>query len=130
MDNKKLNLAIIARDPESSTFYKNLLSDYDEISLDEYRSISLFRSSIEEKNYSGVLIDVRTLIGSTMEEKEFFFVICEKMPVLNVNSTFDESGFSCFIEGAGQSNLRGKEALDYFVKQHIKKGFPSNNKSN
>ena len=125
MDSKKIKISLIVRDRESNEFYNGLLSRFEELRLETYRNISQFKESSKAKDFEGIIIDLRTLIEASTDEKAFFFKIRDGFPVLNVSWAIDKNIFHCFIESKKMPSLKGEKLLEYFVKVCLK-----NNKKN
>ena len=124
MDDKKFRIALIVRDQEMSQGFQDILSVHEDLNVDVYQNIQHFIPSSKENEYSGILVDVQTLVGSTTEEKEFIFKIYKKIPVVNLAWNFDRNEFKSFMEGKGLSHLKGEEALEYFIRRYIRCDLP------
>ncbi len=112
---KVLNLVLIVRDDSDRAFYGSLLATYQDISLESYTSLQQFWESLEDRLYSGVLIDLHTLIISSTSEKEFYYSIRKGFPVIRLNRSADKKELDFFIEEQKARALKGKELLDYFI---------------
>ena len=60
-------------------------------------------------------MDIRTLIRSTMPEREFFSMLWDGFPVLHVGQNPGNGDISCLMEGKHSTDLKGKQLLDHFI---------------
>ena len=114
---ENLRIALISMESEDSDYYKNLLGDYDFIKLDSNTTIHQFKRACLDKVYSGFIIDNRTLITSTMDDKEFFFSLCEGFPVIRISRSPDSNNVNCVVEGKNMGNLKGRQLLSHFISE-------------
>jgi hypothetical protein len=115
MKTEKLRIAVIALEDEEKSFYKDLLAEFKTVSPELYSTLHQFKRSCGEKEYSGLIIDNRTLIRSSTLDREFFSQVCEGFPVLRISANTNNTDVSCLIEGKQPGNLSGRQLLDLFL---------------
>lgn len=117
-------IALISMESDDSEYYKNLLSGYDFVKLDTNTTIHQFKRACLDKVYSGFIIDNRTLITSTMDDKEFFFSLCEGFPVIRISHSPESDNINCVVEGKSMGNLKGRQLLNHFIEESVHKRVP------
>ena len=116
MERGKLNIALIVLEVKERDFFKDLLSKYPDLELEEYSTIHQFKRCCSGRLYSGIIVDIRTLIRSTMQEREFFSLLWDGFPVLHVGQNPGNSDINCLMEGKHTIDLKGTQLLEHFVK--------------
>lgn len=117
MEEQNPKVVLIAQDEQNMEYYKSQLAGHEDLQLEPYFTIHQFKKFCKDKKYSGIIIDIRTLVGATASEREFFSMLWEGFPVLHVNGIQDNGEISCLKEGNQISNLKGKNLLDHFVQK-------------
>lgn len=121
MIKKDLKLAVIALEESDRRFYHEMLAERSNVASDIYPTLDYFKNRCNEKEYSGIIVDNRTLIRSSMDDREFFSLLCEGFPVMRISVNPDRVSVSCLIEGKQLVEKKGKILLDYFLGTECKK---------
>ena len=124
METDKFKVAIISLEDGERKFYEDMLSEYSRLGLEGFSTIQQFRNMCKDNQYSGIIVDNRTLIRSTMEDREFFSLLCEGFPVMRISRNPDNINISCLIEGKQLVDLKGKQLLDHFIRSDCTKISP------
>lgn len=112
-----LKIALISLSDKNKKLYQDILSKHEDISLETYSTLHQFKKKCNGEKYSGLIVDIRTLIRSPMLDKEFYTSLCKGFPILQVDSNNNSSAINCFIEGEKSLNLKGTQLMDHFVKK-------------
>jgi hypothetical protein len=124
MSEDSINLALIVKEEKDQVFYKNHLASYGGIELEVFPSLLEFRNQCHGKLYSGILVDIRTLIKSAGGEKLFFSHLLQFFPVMRVTKKPGADSFSGLVESRNLGRLRGVALLDAFVSELCRKNPP------
>jgi hypothetical protein len=124
MSAKELKLVLIVGDEKNKAFYQNHLSSYDDIVLEVYPNFIDFRDQSHGKLYSGFLVDIRTLIKSTSDEKLLFSHLLQHFPVMRVTKKPRSDSFSGLLESKSLGRLKGQALLDAFINDLCRKNPP------
>lgn len=120
MQKDRLRLAIIALEENEREFYEDLLSGYSDLIPESFSTIPQFKVECTGKDYSGIVVDNRTLIRSTMEDRDFFSQLCEGFPVMRISRSSDRTSISCLVEGKQLVDLKGRQLLDHFINRECR----------
>jgi hypothetical protein len=113
MKKKKKNIVLIVDNEERQKLYNAPLSNYQNVSIEFFKSAREFRDSISpKKNYSGFIIDLRTLIKSKPEDKRFLYELVESFPVMHISHSQDKKTIKGNI---GNTSYNDKKLFDYFL---------------
>ena len=115
MTREPKRIALIAKDRADQSFFRECLSIYEDVVLEVYSRIEKFRAESPGKFYSGLIVDLRTLIKSSNSEKNFFYPLFEPFPVIRVTRKLDSESFSGLILGENLGHLRGRALCDAFI---------------
>ena len=119
MRDKFLKVAIIAIEEKKRQFYQQMLAVYPTVVTEPYASMHHFRNACKNKEYSGFLVDNRTLVSSPFKDKEFYSQICKVFPVLRVGFGFSEEYITFIREKETHLHLKGRQVLEYFVNSDL-----------
>lgn len=124
MEREKCNVVLIALEAKERDYYRSLLSGYKGTNVEEYSTIHQFKKCCPGRKYSGIVVDIRTLIRSTMQEREFFSLLWDGFPVLHISQSTGSNELNCLLEGQESVELKGKELLDHFIEVKCRKVVP------
>ncbi|MGD2089234.1 MAG: PilZ domain-containing protein [Candidatus Aminicenantes bacterium] len=112
MKKVKKNIVLIVDNEERKSLYNASLTNYKNVSIERFKSASEFRDSIyQEKNYSGFIIDLRTLIRTKPGDKSFLYELTESFPVMHISHSLDKKTIKGNI---GNNSYNDKKLFDYF----------------
>ncbi|MCP4146534.1 MAG: PilZ domain-containing protein [bacterium] len=112
MENK---VVIISKNKESLALYEEQLAQYDEFNIECYSSGSEFLENTSPQNlFTGFLIDLRTTIKASFEEKELYTEIFNSFPAIRISHSIDKKTIKGSI---GTNNLSNKELFDCLKKE-------------
>jgi Tfp pilus assembly protein PilZ len=113
MKKKKKNIVLVVDNEERQKLYNAPLSNYQNVSIEFFKSAREFRDCISpKKNYSGFIIDLRTLIKSKPEDKSFLYELMESFPVMHISHSQDKKTIKGNI---GNTSYNDKKLFDYFL---------------
>lgn len=113
MKKAKKNIVLIVDNEERQNLYDAPLSNYQNISIERFKSAREFRHSIsQKKNYSGFIIDLRTLIKTRPGDKSFLYELMESFPVMHISHSLDKKTIKGNI---GNNSYNDKKLFDYFI---------------
>lgn len=121
---KKNKIVLVAVHDENRDYYQKLLERHKYILLSTYSTLFHFRRESNGELFCGFIVDIRTLIESPMEDKEFYSSLCKGFPVLQVDYSSDHREINCLIEGDSCSKYKGKDLLDYYIQTNCEKMKP------
>ncbi len=106
-------LVLICSHEESLDLYKSQLAPYKNIRLESYRTGRDFLDTTSKnKSYCGFMVDLRTILKGSPEDKDFFYELLNSFPVMRISHSKDKKT----IKGNFRSkNYLGKEVYDYFL---------------
>jgi hypothetical protein len=79
-----LRIALISRQENTRAFYRDLMSGRENIHFETYAGIDDLKRGCLDKNYSGLIIDMWTHIGSVQADKEFVYSLDRIFPILYI----------------------------------------------
>jgi hypothetical protein len=121
MESEKIRIAMISMNEGGGKFYHLLLDKFKEITIELYKTIGQFEKECSGKKYTGIIIDMYTIVSSSTEERGFFFSLQKGLPVMQMKHEFqplEVSGFSDSKKVAGLSEL---ELVENFLRSSCKK---------
>jgi len=77
-------IALISRQENTREFYRNLMSERENIVFEPYASIEELKKGSQGKHYSGLIIDMWTHIASVQADKEFVYALDRIFPILYI----------------------------------------------
>ncbi len=110
-----VKLVLIVADPAERRSYARHFTDRPGVELEEYASIRQFRDQCMGKAYSGVMVDIRTLIQARADEKEFFSVLTEAFPVMRMRRGPGAGMLTGLVEGEDLGHFKGEALVEAFV---------------
>lgn len=120
----KNTIILVAVHDKTRDHYLKLLKRYRQISLQTYSTLFHFRRESGGGLFSGFVVDIRTLIESPMEDKEFYASLCKGFPVLQIDYSSDHRDVNCLLEGDPSVSLKGKDLLDHYIRIICRKMTP------
>jgi c-di-GMP-binding flagellar brake protein YcgR len=121
---EKLRFAIVSQDNDNRYDCSKLLYNHDDVITEIYESFEQFRENSDEKEYSGIIIDLHTIVISSMEDKEFFYSISKGLPVITVNSSEKDLEISFYVKGKYIDKPDQSDLIDYFIYEICAKNTP------
>jgi Tfp pilus assembly protein PilZ len=113
MKKAKKNIVLIVDNEERQSLYDAPLSNYQNVSIERFKSAREFRhNSCPQKNYSGFIIDLRTLIKAKPGDKSFLYELMESFPVMHISHSLDKKTIKGNI---GKNSYNDKKLFDYFL---------------
>jgi Tfp pilus assembly protein PilZ len=113
MKKAKKNIVLIVDNEERQNLYDAPLTNYQNVSYERFKSAREFRDSISpKKNYSGFIIDLRTLIKTKPGDKSFIYELMESFPVMHISHSLDKKTIKGNI---GNTSYNDKKLFDYFL---------------
>ncbi len=113
MKRAKKNIVLIVDDEERQKLYDAPLANYKNVSIERFKSAREFRESISpQKNYSGFIIDLRTLIKTKPGDKSFIYELMDSFPVMHISHSLDKKTIKGNI---GNNSYNDKKLFDYFL---------------
>jgi hypothetical protein len=98
---------------ERQNLYDAPLSNYQNVSIERFKSAWEFRhNSCPQKNYSGFIIDLRTLIKTKPGDKSYIYELKESFPVMHISHSLDKKTIKGNI---GNNSYNDKKLFDYFL---------------
>jgi len=111
---EKIQVVLIALSNENRKIYYEMLQPFTDISLLSFSTLHQFQKNCKTEKFSGIIIDIRTLIRATSADKDFYSSLAQGFPILQVDLNQDKTDINCFIEGEKTSRLKGKKLWDHF----------------
>jgi hypothetical protein len=112
MKKTKGKIILIVDNEERQRLYDVPLSHYKNVSIERYKSAREFRNSItKNSHFSGFIIDLRTLIKTKTEEKNFLYELRESFPVMHISHSLDKKTIKGNI---GCNSFNDRRLFDYF----------------
>jgi hypothetical protein len=105
MENEKIRIAMISMDDGGGKFYHLLMDRFKEVTIEFYKNIGQFEKQCKNKKYTGIIIDMFTIVSASTEEKGFFFSLQKGLPVMRMKYGFQPLK----ISGSGDSKKAGEE---------------------
>jgi Tfp pilus assembly protein PilZ len=122
MKKAKKNIVLIVDNEERENLYSTPLSNYRNVSIERFKSAREFRDSIsQKKNYSGFIIDLRTLIKTRPGDKSFLYELMGSFPVMHISHSLDKKTIKGNI---GTNSYNDKKLFDYFLNDLCPRFFP------
>jgi len=113
-------IALISMLDEERKFYQMLLDKYPEVKLETYLSLNQFKKECPGKHYSGVIIDMFTIVSASMEEKDFFFSLQKGFPLMQIRRSLEGDDINCLVNQKRVEGLKGAEILENFIQNNCK----------
>ncbi len=121
----KLRLAIISREDNNRYQCSKLLYNYDDVITEIYESFEKFRENSDEKQYSGIIVDLHTIIISSYREKEFFYSLSKGIPILTIDSGEEDFKMGFYLKGKYIIDKpQATNLIDYFIYEICAKNAP------
>lgn len=111
----KKRIILTCSDPETMQVYAEKAKS-PEIEVDAVSSLSELYDRLLETSYSGILIDVRTKIRASGQEKQLMHTLLEMFPVLDLNFDKTTGEVRSLLSGQARS---GKTIEDFLNKECI-----------
>jgi Tfp pilus assembly protein PilZ len=112
MKKAEKNIVLIVDDVEIQRLYDIPLSNYQNVSIERFISAREFRDSIsQKKNYTGFIIDLRTLIKTKPDDKSFLYELMASFPVMHISHSLDKKTIKGNI---GNNSYNDRKLFDYF----------------
>ena len=124
MESRKIRFAVISMNEGGEKYYHLLIEQFKEVTIEFYRTIGQFEKECGSKKYTGIIIDMYTIISASTEEKGFFFSLQKGLPVMHMKHGFqplEVSGFGDRKKAAGQSGI---ELVENFIRSNCMKAQP------
>jgi len=130
MKGDSIRIVLVAKEEAERSFFGKHFAAYEKVILEEYPTLEDFRAQSPGKAYSGLVIDIRTLIRATAREKLFFSSLLDALPVIRVTRRPNSDSFSGLVESKDLGRgLSGKQILEAFInnlcREHIPCGVSS-----
>ena len=115
MAKTNIRIALVAVEENDRSSYAELLSQFEDIDMEIFSNVESFRQGCSGTGYSGVVLDIGTMAGSSMPDRDFFATLSLGFPVLRVSQATDGESINCVLEGIPRLDFSSREVLDYFV---------------
>jgi Tfp pilus assembly protein PilZ len=93
-----LRIALISKQENTCSFYKDLLAKRENVLLETYAGTEELKKGCRDKLYAGLIVDMWTHIASAIADKEFIYALDKIFPILYIGdhdqkpSPLDPSG--------------------------------------
>jgi len=107
-------IALIVKEKADHDLYESFMADYNDFELIHFPSALAFKESLTpDSRFNGMIVDLRTMMKSSPEEKDFLHELLDSFPAMRISLSSDRK----IVKGnVTDKNLQGKELFDYFMK--------------
>lgn len=124
MESRKVRIAMISMNNDGGKFYNLLIAHFKEVIIEFYKTIGQFKKECGEKKYTGIIIDMYTIVSSSTEEKGFFFSLQKGLPVIQMKHGFQPLEVSGFVDQKKAGELSGIKLVENFIHSNCIKTQP------
>lgn len=124
MESEKIRIAMISMDDDGGEFYHLLIDQFKEVTIEFYKTIGQFKKECGDKKYTGIIIDMYTIVSASTEEKGFFFSLQKGLPMMRMKYGFQPKEVSSFVDPKKARGLPGIELVENFIHSSCKKTSP------
>jgi hypothetical protein len=124
MENEITRIAMISMDDEGGRLYHLLIDQFKEVTIEFYKSIGQFKKECGDKKYTGIIIDMYTIVSAATEEKGFFFSLQKGLPVMRMKYGFQPKEVSSLVDSKKTRALPEIELVNNFIQSSCRKTPP------
>ena len=124
MENVKIRIAVISMNDGGEKFYHLLIDQFKEVIIEFYKTIGQFKEKCSGKKYTGIIIDIYTIVSASTEEKGFFFSLQKGLPVMQMKHGFQPMEISGFVDPKKAGGLSEIELVENFIRSNCMKTQP------
>jgi c-di-GMP-binding flagellar brake protein YcgR len=124
MESVKIRIAVISMNDGGGKFYHLLIDQFKEVTIEFYKTIGQFKKECSDKKYTGIIVDMYTIVSASTEEKGFFFSLQKGLPVMQMKHGFQPLEFSGFVDPKKVPELSGIELVESFIRSNCMKAQP------
>jgi hypothetical protein len=124
MESRKIRFAVISMNEGGEKYYHLLIEQFKEVTIEFYRTIGHFEKECGSKKYTGIIIDIYTIVSASTEEKGFFFSLQKGLPVMQMKHGFQPLEVSGFVDPKKAEGLSGIELVENFIRSNCLKTQP------
>jgi hypothetical protein len=124
MASTKIRIAVISMNDGGGKFYHLLIDQFKDVIIEFYKTIGQFKEECSGKKYTGIIIDIYTIVSASTEEKGFFFSLQKGLPVMQMKHGFQPMEVSGFVDPKKAGELSGIELVENFIHSNCMKTQP------
>ena len=124
MENVKIRIAVISMNDGGEKFYHLLIDQFKEVIIEFYKTIGQFKEKCSGKKYTGIIIDIYTIVSASTEERGFFFSLQKGLPVMQMKHGFQPMEISGFVDPKKAGGLSEIELVENFIRSNCMKTQP------
>lgn len=121
METTNLKIALISMNDEERKSYQSLLEPYEQITVESYKAITQFKKESLGKKYSGIIIDMFTIVSASTEEKDFFFPLQQRFPVMQVRRGLVTNEIKGLVNLEKVEGLSGAQIVENYLRSYCLK---------
>jgi hypothetical protein len=124
METEKIFIAMISMDDSGGNFYHLLIDRFKEVTIEFYKTIGQFKSHCGSKKYTGIIIDMYTIVSASTEEKGFFFSLQKGLPIMRMKFGFQAQSTGDPVASPAAGEQPGIETVKNFIRSSCMRTLP------
>ncbi len=111
-ETEKMNILLFVNDAETQNLYEFHIHTYPNVEIFQYQNFQQLMASISKKSrFSGIIVDLRTMMKASPQERESLHELMEVFPAMRISHSMDKQKVKGNIK---DKNVEDKALFDYF----------------